>query len=194
MTKMQIIAKAVLTFIGLSAIVNLCLYLHSLTYTAQNLATFMFRIVLFLSVFIIFAVAIAYLLIFKNDWLVYKIAGSGEKLNPERGTLWLDSSLRMVAALYGLILLATLMPTILNIIVSPLYILSLANEILTFKTFPKSLIFTPSQWSYMIYNFLKAILAVYLLYGWPQFIRFQLSTHKTKSLFNQNPDAEGIEK
>jgi hypothetical protein len=46
----------------------------------------------------------------------------------------------------------------------------------------------------MIYNFLEAILAVYLLYGWPQFIRFQLNVRKTDSPLNQNPNAEGIEK
>jgi len=192
MTKMQIIAKAVLIFIGLSAIANLCQYQCALTSTVLYGGTFMFRTVLFLSVFLIVTIAIAYLFIFKNDWLVYKITGSGEKLNPERETLWLVSSLRMVAVLYGFLLLAASMPTILNIIVSPLYIFPLINEILTFKTFPKSLIFTSSQWSYMIYNFLKAILAAYLLYGWPQFIRFQLNIRKTKSPLNQNRYTEGI--
>jgi len=194
MTKMQIIAKATLTFIGLSAIVNLCQYQHILTYAAQDRGISTFQLFLFLSVFIILAVAMAYLFIFKNDWLVYKIAGSGEKLNPEHETLWLVGSLRMVAVLYGLILLATSIPTILNIIVSPLYLCHLIDEILTFKTFDKLPTFTSSQWLSMTYNFLKTTLTVYLLYGWPQFIRFQLSTHKTNSLFNQNPDAEGIEK
>jgi hypothetical protein len=189
---MQIIAKAALTFIGLSVLVNSCQNLRALMSTTQAQDTSTFRIILFLSIVIILIIALVYLLIFKNDWLVYKIAGSGEKLNPEREILWLVFSLRMVAVLYGLILLSVSIPTILNIIVSPLCIRPLINEIFTFKAFPKSLMFTPSQWSSMIYNFLKAILAVYLLYGWPQFIRFQLSTRKIKSLFNQNTDAEGI--
>lgn len=175
---MQIIAKAILTFIGLSAIANLCQYQCAAAPTVLYGGTFMFRTVLFLSVFLIVTIAIAYFFIFKNDWLVYKIAGSGEKLSPERETLWLAGSLRMVAVLYGLILLAASISTILNIILSPLYVCHLINEILTFKTFPKSLAFSPSQWSYMIYNFLKAILAVYLLYGWPHFIRFQLNIRK----------------
>jgi hypothetical protein len=122
------------------------------------------------------------------------MAGSGEKLNRENKALWLAGSLQMVAISYGLILLSTSIPTILNIVISPLYIRTLISEIFTFRTFPKSLIFTPYQWSYMIYNFLKALLAVYLLYGWPQFIRFQLNIHKTKLPFNQNSDAEGFEK
>ncbi len=194
MTKMQIIAKAVLTFIGLSAIVNLCQNLRTLISTTQAQDTSMFRIILFLPVFIISLIPIAYFLIFKNDWLVYKMAGSGENLNPERETLWLVVSLKLVAILYGLMLLLASIPTILNIIVLPLHIRPLVNEIFTYKTFPKSLNFTPSQWSYMIYNFLQAILAAYLLYGWPQFIRFQLNIQKTKSLPNQKQYIEGIEK
>jgi len=92
----------------------------------------------------------------------------------------------MIAVFYGLILLSTSIPTILNIVVSPLQIRPLINETFTFKTFPKSLVFTPVQWSSMIYNFLKVISAVYLLYGWPQFIRFQLNIRRTKSPLKQS--------
>ena len=193
-TKMQIIAKAALTFLGLSAIVNFCRNLSMLTSSAQTQDTSILRVILFLPVFIILLIAIAYFLIFKNDWLACKMAGSGDKLNPEMETLWLVGALRIVAISYGLILLSTSIPTILNIVASPLYIRPLVNEIFTFRTFPESLIFTSYQWSSMIYNFLKALLAVYLLYGWPQFVRFQLNIRKIESPFNQNPDAEGIEK
>jgi len=191
MTKMQIIAKAILTLLGVSAIVNLCRNLSMLPSLTQN--TSILRVILFLPIFIILLIAIIYLLILKNDWLAHKMAGSGEELNPESEALWLACSLRMVAIFYGLILLSGSIPTILNIVVSPLHIRPMINEIFTFKTFPKSLIFTPSQWSSMIYNFLKAILAAYLLYGWPQFIRFQLNTRKTKSPLNQNRYTEGME-
>ena len=191
MTKMQIVAKATLTILGTMCIVNLCHNLSMLTYFIWNTSTL--RVILFLSAFIILLITIAYLLIFKNNRLASIMAGEGEKLNPESQALWLAVSLRLVAIFYGLMLLSTSIPTILNIVVSPIHIRPLINEIFTFKTFPKSLIFTTRQWSTMIYNFLKAILAVYLLYGWPQFIRFQLNTRKTKSLANSNRNTEGIE-
>ncbi len=187
---MQIVAKASLTFFGVSSIVNLCHNISILPSLTQN--TSILRVILFLPVFIILLIAIVYLLILKNDWLARKMAGSGEELSPESETLWLAGSFRMVAIFYGLILLSGSIPTILNIIVLPLHIHPLISEIFTFKTFPKSLIFTPSQLSSMIYNFLKTILAAYLLYGWPQFIRFQLNIRKTKSPLNQNRDTEGI--
>lgn len=190
-TKMQIIAKATLTILGVSAVVNICSYLSMLTSLTQNTSTL--RVILFSPVFIILLIAIVYLLIFKNDWLACKMAGTGEKLNPKIETLWLAGSLRMVAILYGLILLSSSIPTMLNIATLPLHIRPLINEMFTFGTFPKSLIFTARQWSSMIYNFLKALLAVYLLCGWPQFIRFQLNIHKTESVLNQNQYTEGIE-
>jgi hypothetical protein len=189
---MQIIAKAALTFLGVSAIVNICSYLSMLTSLTQDTSTL--RTILFLPVFIILLIPIAYFLIFKNNRLACKMAGPGEKLNPESETLWLVASLRLVAILYGLILLSSSIPTILNIAVLPLRMHLLINEIFAFRAFPKSLLFTARQWSYMIYNFLEAILAVYLLCGWPQFIRLQLNIHKTEALLNQNQYTEGIEK
>ena len=189
---MQIIAKAVLTFLGISAVVNFCQNLSMLTSSTQTQDTSILRVILFLPAVIILLIAIVYLLIFKNDWLACKMAGSGEKLSHESETLWLAGSLRIVAISYGLILLAGSIPTILNILALPLYIRPLVNEIFTFKAFPKSLVFTPHQWSSMIYNFLKAILAVYLLYGWPQFIRFQLNIRKSESSLDKKLHTEGI--
>jgi hypothetical protein len=175
---MQIIAKAALTFLGLSAAVNLCKNLSligSLTQDTPHL-----RIILFLPFIIILLIAVVYFLILKNDWLVCKISGSGEKLDPESETLWLTASLRMVAVIYGLILLASSIPTILSIIISPMWILPLINEALTFKAFPKSFTLEARQWLYFICNLLEALLAAYLLYGWPQFIRYQLGLRKSE--------------
>jgi hypothetical protein len=181
---MQIIAKAVLTILGLSAILNLSQYVSTAIRAGTDSSAV--RVFLFLPVLIIFIALITYLLIFKNSRLARKMAGPGEQLNPENEALWLAASLRMVAIFYGLILLSTSIPTILNIIVSPLCIRPLINEIFTFNTFPKSLTFTTAQWSSIVYNSLKALLAVYLLCGWPQFIRLQLNIYKAESPPNQN--------
>jgi hypothetical protein len=193
-TKMQIIAKAVLTFLGLSALVNFCINLTrlpSLTLVQTQDASVL-RVALSLPLAIIFTIAVVYMLIFKNDWLACKMAGSGEKLDPESETLWFAGSLRMVAVLYGLTLLSGSITTILNILALPLYVRPLVNEIFTFRTCPKPLAFTLHQWSSIIYNFLQAILAVYLLYGWPHFVRYQLNLRKSKSSLDKKLNAEGI--
>jgi hypothetical protein len=191
---MQIITKAVLTFLGLSALANFCINLTRLPslILMQTQDASVLRVVLSLPLAIIFTIAVVYMLIFKNDWLACKMAGSGEKLDPESETLWLAGSLRIVAIAYGLILFSSSIPTILNILALPFYIRPLVNEIFTFRTFPKSLAFTSYQWSSMVYNFLQTILAVYLLYGWPQFIRFQLNLRKSESSLDKKLHTEGI--
>jgi hypothetical protein len=152
-----------------------------MTYLTLAHDTSVLQVILFSLFVTTLLIVIVYFLILKNDWLACKIAGSGEKLDPESETLWLAGSLRMVAIAYGLILLSGSITTILNILALPFYLRPLVNEIFTFGTFPKSLAFTLSQWPSIVYNLLQAILAVYLLCGWPHFIRFQLNIHKTKS-------------
>ena len=189
---MQIIAKAILTFFGLSAFVNCCLNLNIMISLTQTQDISVLRFILFSLFVIILLIVIAYWLILKNDWLVCKMVGSGEKLDPESETLWLVGSLRMVALFYGLILLSGSIATVLNILALPLYMRSLVNEIFEFGTFPKSLVFTSHQGSSMVYNFLQTILAVYLLCGWPHFIRYQLNLHKSESSLNKKLNTEGI--
>jgi hypothetical protein len=188
---MQIIAKAVFTFLGISTFVNFSQNFTMMTSLTQTQDTSVLRDILFSLFVIILLIAIVYWLILKNDWLVLKIPGSGEKLDPESETLWLAGSLRMVAVLYGLLLLAGSFTTILNILALPLYMRSLISEIFEFRTFPKSLAFTPYLWTSIVYNLLQAILAVYLLYGWPHFIRLQLNLRKSKPSLSKNLYAEG---
>lgn len=193
-TKMQIIAKAILTLLGISATVTLCWHLSVLIpFSGNQQSPFTPPVIIFLPFFIILITAIVYLLVFKNDWLACKMAGSGEKLNPEDETLWLTCSLRIVAVFYGLILLCDSIPAMLNII-TLLYIRSHISVTPTGGATPQPFIFSRLQWPFMIYNFLETILAVYLLYGWPQFVRFQSNICKTKSPPDQNQYTEGISK
>ena len=180
MSKVQIVTKAFLAILGLSAVLNLCQNVTMATYARPDTPTA--QMLLFFPVLIVLVVLTAYFLVLRNNWLACKIAGGGDKLAPEVEAFWLSSCFRLAGICYGLILLCFSIPTILNIVVSPLHIRPLINEIFTFKTFPKSLIFSAAQWSSMIYNFLKAILAVYLLYGWPQFVRRQLKLRQKDDL------------
>ena len=193
MTKIEIIAKAVLTFLGLSAFVNLSQNFRMMTSLSQTQDASVLRDILLSLLVTILLIATVYWLILKNDWLVHKIAGSSENLDPESETLWLTASLQMVAILYGLILLTGSIATILNILALPLYIRPLVNEIFTFGTFPKSIYPVPNPWSHAIYNLFRTFLTVYLLYGWPQFIRYQLNLRKSKSSIDKNLNTEGTE-
>lgn len=175
MTKMQIVAKTVLIILGIYAVITLCYYLSMLQLIQSTRSS---TFILFFAVLAIITTAIVFFVIFKNDNSSRKMAGDGEELNPTNEAIWLAASLRLGAVLCGLILLSTSIPTILSILLSPIYIRTLVNEIFLFEGFPKLLMFPLSKWLTMIYNFAKAVLAIYLLCGAPQFIRWQLK-HST---------------
>lgn len=171
MTRMQIIAKAGLISLGIYAVVNLCWYL-GIQIPLSNLTSPLSYILCF-AVFAVFIAIITFFLIFNNNSLARKIAGPGDKLNPAAQTLWLSSSLRVAVVFCGLILLSASIAIIRNILLVPLHIRPIINEIFLFDRFPRQLLMSFSKWCEIIYNFLKIILAVYLLCGAPHFVRWQ---------------------
>lgn len=170
-TRMQIIAKAGLVSLGIYAVVTLCWYLTHVIPTF-NLPSPLFGILCF-TVFAVFFAVITFFLIFNNDSLARKMAGPGDQLNPTAKALWLYASLRVATIFCGLILLSTSIPTIRNILLVPIRIRPFINEIFLFDSYPKTLLMPFSKWCKIIYNFLKLILAVYLLCGAPYFVRWQ---------------------
>lgn len=171
MTKMQIIAKAGLVSLGIYAVVNLCWYLTHVI-PSFYIPSPLIGIVCF-AVLAVFIAVITFFLIFNNDSLARKMAGPGDQLNPADKTLWLSSSLRVAAVFCGLILLSVSIPTIRNILLVPIRIRPFINEIFLFDRYPKPLLMPFSKWCEIIYNFLKLILAAYLLCGAPHFVRWQ---------------------
>ena len=171
MTRMQIIAKAGFVSLGIYAVVNLCWYLTHVI-PSFNTPSPLIGILCF-AVFAVFIAVITFYLIFNNDSLARKMAGPGDQLNPAAKALWLAASLRVAAVFCGLILLSASIPTIRNILLVPIRIGPFINEIFLFDSFPKPLLFPFSKWCRIIYNFLKLILAVYLLCGAPHFVRWQ---------------------
>ncbi|MCK4913525.1 MAG: hypothetical protein KAI59_04775 [Planctomycetes bacterium] len=191
MSKMQIIAKAILTIIGISAITSIFQYFSYPLFTIVNIS--ILNVVLFFAVLTILLVVIAYLFIFKNNWLASKIAGSGEKLNSENEVLWLTASIRIAAIFCGLILLPGAIPTMLKIVVFPIHMRGLINEIFIFGGFPKSINLTATQWFRMIHGLVNASLSAWLLCGRIPFMCLQPSTGKAELLPEPNQYREGIE-
>lgn len=171
MTRMQIIAKAGLVSLGIYAVVTLCWYLTHVI-PSFNLPSCLVGTLCF-TVFAVFIAVTTFFLIFNNDGMARKMAGPGDQLNPATEALWLAASLRVATVFCGLILLSTSIPTIRNILLVPIRIGPLINEIFLFDSFPKSLLLPFPKWYAIIYNFLKLILAVYLLCGAPYFVRWQ---------------------
>lgn len=188
MSKMQIIAKTALSVLGIYVVVMLCRYL-SLVVPLLHVPIRLIGI-LYLAGLIVFIFLIAYSLILKNDRLACKMAGPAEPLCPVTHAIWLAASLRLATVFCGLVLLSTSIDPLVHILLWlwPSNIRQGVINIIEFKRFTPDL--SPREWFTNIYNFIKALLAIYLLCGAPHFTRWQLK-HRTIAP-NQNLEKQKL--
>ncbi|UCF16481.1 MAG: hypothetical protein JSW59_03290 [Phycisphaerales bacterium] len=162
MTKMQIIAKSILTVLGLYALLTLC-RLAALSYIGPEGESSVWKNVAFFLGFAPWAGFVLVLMIFENDGIALTMAGTGPAEDQQTQTAWLIKSLRVGLVLTGLMLLRKSVPEM----------LSLA---LTFRSGAFHDISGASSWTKFeyAYNLVKAVLALYLLFGAPHFVRWQV--------------------
>ena len=160
MTKMQVIAKTVLTSLGIYCIVQFCKPFTFLTFDLFDNCSFTVAMIS-VGISIVYVIFLLYFLILRNDWLAEKMAGSGERLSRENQILWLAASLRVGVAFCGIIMLANSTEF-------------LAKILLMLR--PSNLHQWVTRGANVLYDFLKVILAFYLLCGAPQFVGRQLKT------------------
>jgi len=173
MTRMQVLAKTALTVLGIYAIVTLWnSYPGGFMYRHEQPAVV--PEILSLSTFAVLAALAVYFMIFNNTALSKRIAGPGEILDPRSQAIWLAKSLRVGLALAGLMLLPRSIPTMVKIPKIFFLIRPAVNDIIISRSVPKILRLSRSEWFRNIYGCLRAILALYLIYGAPHFIRWQV--------------------
>ena len=154
MTRMQIIAKTVLTVLGVHIVLTLChLYLTQYVGPVEKLPLFLAEELPMLLVAIAFcagftalAALAAHLMVINNDGLALKIAGPGQEMDRQAQMTWLTESLRTGLVFTGLMLLPGFIPRVYSI--------------------HDSLIDTSFMYT-------KAVLTLYLLCGAPHFVRWQ---------------------
>jgi len=171
MAKMQIITKAVLTVLGIYALVTLLFCQRWFFLSSQQSVL---PKILFFAAFAVLTAFIVFFTVFSNDSLARKIAGPGDELNPAAKALWLTASLRLGLVFAGLMLLPDSIPTIVKILKIPFLIRPAVSEMFLFKSLPTVLELPPEAWFRIICDFFKAMLTVYLICGAPVFIRWQL--------------------
>ena len=173
MTKMQTLAKTTLTVLGIYAVLTLCnSYPGSFMYRREQPA--IMPEILFLSAFTVLATLAVYFIIFNNTTFSKRIAGPGEIPEPRKQIDLLGKSLRIGLVFTGLMLLPRSIPTLTKTPKMFLLIGSAIDDIVISKRYPRMLILSYSEWFRNTYDFLKAMLALYLICGAPHFIRWQL--------------------
>ena len=173
MTRMQILAKTTLTVLGIYAVATLCnQYPGAYMYRREQPA--IIPEILSLSAFAVLAALAVYFIIFNNSGFSKRIAGPGEILDPRSRALWLAKSLRVGLVFAGLMLLPRSIPAMVKIPKIFFLIRPALNDIIISKSVPNILKLSYSEWLRNIYGFLRAILALYLIYGAPRFICWQV--------------------
>ncbi len=172
MTRVQIIAKTLLTVLGIYAVVTLYrFYLPRYAYLSDEMPIFQ-KLVL-LCAFTVVVSFVAYFMVFNNTRLSSKLAGPGPQLDSATQAAWLVKSLRMGLVFIGLMLLPNSIPVMAKALKLFFLIRTAVNDIVISKSIPKILDLSYRQWFNVLYDFLKALLALYLICGAPHFVRWQ---------------------
>lgn len=170
MARIQILARTMLTVLAIYAVVVLLGYYSHLPRT-QELSLWQELLACFACITL--AIVIVYLMIF-NDRFYRKIVGAEEAAEPQAQPTWLVESLRIGLVFAGLMLLPRSVPVLIRTAKLFFLIRPAVSDIIVSKTVPDILRLSYAQWYRTIYEFLKAVLAVYLICGAPYFLRWQM--------------------
>ena len=133
--------------------------------------------ILSFSSFAALATLAVYFVIFNNTKFSGMIAGpelATDEPEPRKQRLLLAKSLRVGLVFVGLMLLPRSIPMMVKIPKIFFLIRPAFNDIIISKSAPGILRLSYSEWFRDIDGFLRAILALYLIYGAPHFIRWQV--------------------
>jgi len=166
---MQIVAKVVLVIFGIDAVVRLY---RTLVLLGGELTILNYLLMFVLLT--VFAGLLVYFLIFNSNRLAVKMAGIGEQLTQPELSKWIICSMRIGFIFYGFLLLCDSAGFIAKVLLVPFRIRMLFNEIVIYKSFPKMLELSIREWLVLIYDFIKTVLGIYLLFGAPGFVIWQL--------------------
>jgi hypothetical protein len=178
MNKMHALAKIVLSAIGIYFAIRL---LSQLPY-----AIFMFYSKpswetagssLFSVLFVAGAIGLlVYFLIYQHDQLAKKIVGSEQLPEPDSQIQWLPVALRLICVAGGIYFLST-------VLWQTTYVIG------QFAAFKAIHAYAPFNYRSLLPWIIMLICGVYLLYGAPHFVRWQVK--KTLQLCKQQPEIKG---
>ncbi len=176
MTKMQIIAKAVLTGLGFYCVGIILRSVHRQFLHAYGIAHALAIIALVLAICAI--ILLVLWRISRNEQLARKLAGEGPALDPKTQRTWLAVSGRLSCVSAGLFLLAGSMNEVIDAVIKVAQLLPAAsqwfNNIVSPGQFGEMLlVLILSMLRFLLHMGFLALI-VYLILGAPSFIRWQI--------------------
>lgn len=195
MTKMQIIAKAVLTGLGFYCIGVILRSVHRQFLQAYGIAHVLAVISLALAICAV--ILLVFFRIVRNEQLARKLAGEGPALDPKTQRTWLVASGRLSCVFAGLFLLAGSMTEVVDAVVNVAQFLPAAsqwfNNLVSHGQFGEMLMV-------LILSMLRNLVGlgflafiVYLMLGAPSFIRRQIKRSIPDTPFSIQPERSNNE-
>jgi hypothetical protein len=186
MTKMQIIAKAVLSALGIHIALVLSANIENLLGIAFYRAADNPPILLSLACLTAYALliaAVSFWLVFNNNQLACRLAGHAQTLSHPEQHRTLITSYRLALLLVGLFFLPEAIKTIVRFLSAlwPPDLREAFTWLINTGTLPRNVNRPSSQWYALIAKNLTAALACYLILGAPHFVRWQLNHSITES-------------
>lgn len=171
---MQIVAKALLFILGIwlfSILLN-DIKVPTLVYRDDNYTRFLAYTI---SILLLLVIALC-ITIFNSNTFTQKIVGPGDKLTGPQLNLWFTTALRLAAVFSGLVLIIYNLPHLLAILEFPFrHIRPFITQVFIYKQTPDLLQLPIRTTVPAITNTIKIIVAVYLVFGAPHYVKSQLN-------------------
>jgi len=172
MTRPHLIARLIFAAIGIdfllhaiSSIISVAATLN-LNYSREVISLKIFFIILKL----LFAFALSLILLFRSDWLIRIVAGTNNDQCEKVSSRWIIAGFRMTACLCGLLIIYR------RIDLLPYY----THAISTVVPESQSSLFSNKTSVGIFVEIIKWIIAIYLIFGAPHYVRQQMRTIAVK--------------
>lgn len=181
MTKMHLIARIMLTILGIHLLVQLFDSLHVLLISSMG-PQFPWGSTPGLLVFLIFpliACSIVHYLLFRPEKLVRKMVGPTDNITDSTDPIWIAAGFRLVLVFCGILITSRNIEFLVDSVVFLVYGPKLIVEMIVYKYIDKTFDMPLYAWLTIVAKLLKGALGIYLLLGAPQYVRWQMDKFDT---------------
>ncbi|HUT31689.1 MAG TPA: hypothetical protein VMX13_18015 [Sedimentisphaerales bacterium] len=181
MTKMHLIARIMLTVLGIYLLVQLFDSLHVLLIT--NMGPQFSRgstpgLLVFL-IYPVIACSIVHYLLFRPDKLVRKMVGTTDDIPDCVDSIWIAAGFRLVLVFCGILITSRNIEFLVNSVAFLVYGPKLIVEMIVYKYIDKTFDMPLYAWLTIVAKLLKGALGIYLLLGAPQYLQWQIDKFDT---------------
>lgn len=176
MTRMHLIARIILTVLGVYLLVQILdsapMLLQSSTYWHSSDDRFV-SVIPFLLIFP-FGFAVIYYLLFTQAGVVRKMVGSTDSVTDLADAIWTATGFRLALVSFGILITARNIDFIVNAVAFLVYGPPVVVQMIVYKYIDKIFDMPLYAWLTIAARLSKTVLGIYLLFGAPHYVKWQI--------------------